>query len=797
MSVTKTYASPRNVKQLITTALTLGLLTGFIFGVWKSFVFIQANRYFELGMYNIAFSHLQPMVNHFTLAFTLVSVFIFLIGGLVYIAAHALKTRTSRHTYYAVTTILLLGAWLCTGYYFKTSPWYPASLSLSGIAVNDLLAYAFALLAGMLLRATPAIGTFVPRLMRKILAPRYALIALGLILVLNGYYYFQQLQTDRSGMNVLFITIDTLRADHLGCYGYKRDTSPNIDNLAKEGVVFSQGIVQWPKTLPSFASMLTGTYAHTNGITQSLGQAISSHFVLLAELLKNAGYSTAGFVTNPNLAVENNFNQGFDTYLQGWRMLGSNLAESVTDKGLSWLKSNKYKKPFFLWLHYLDPHSPYTPPKRYQQIYVNDKFYDGSQRVNVNHQNNYAMGRIPACSRLWRLNPSEAQINKSRWQLKVRQGSSAKLEFPPDHPEVVHIDIEKAESKANWDIQLNQRGLVIKANHTYITTFRARADRPRPLIVGLAKMTKPWNNLGLYKEFFLTTEWQSFKAEFLSIADEDTAGLHFNLADSNTSVDLAAVELIQVSGEDSGLVVTPFVQVPHDVVGYYIAQYDAEIRYMDEQIGRVLNELKAMGLEDNSLVILTADHGDGLGDHNYYFEHGRLPYDACSRVPLIIKIPGRNSVVKIIDKPVELIDVMPTILDVLQLSDDPEAQGKTLVPLMLGREDNTKKYAFTEAGYADDYQRVIRNDQWKLIYIPDEDDQSIMHGMPFELYNIKRDPHELNNLIEVETEVAAELKAKLLTWMASAKRIDTPDAEQDVTITEDNKKALRSLGYIK
>ncbi|MGH7900317.1 MAG: sulfatase family protein, partial [Thermodesulfobacteriota bacterium] len=177
--------------------------------------------------------------------------------------------------------------------------------------------------------------------------------------------------------------------------------------------------------------------------------------------------------------------------------------------------------------------------------------------------------------------------------------------------------------------------------------------------------------------------------------------------------------------------------------------------------------------------------------------HGRLPYDDCVRVPLIIKSPGLKSEIKVVDQPVELINIMPTVLDILNIPANKEAQGRSLMPLMLGNSDSIPKYAFTESGRALNYQRMIRTKRWKLIYIPDRKDQSIMQGMPFELYDIENDPHELNNLINVEVGIASELKRELFKWMESANRVnELPQPEENVKIDKKTEENLKSLGYI-
>jgi len=632
-SNTKKYAKFEYLRQLISICVILG----FIFGVGKALLFINSNRYLELGMYNTAFSNFQSIVNYFFLtlpfAFIIVSVAILFFIYLALITLLKDKTKGQKHTYYIAAIISLVGLFLISGYQLNKLPWYPPFFSKGGFFYNIIVTLSFILVGFIILKKSPKVlSHIVPRIFHF----RIALIAVFLLLILNGVFYYHELQMDRNGPNVLFITVDTLRADHLGCYGYVRDTSPNIDKLANEGILFSNAVVQWPKTAPSFASMLTGTYGYHNGVMRSTPQKIDIYFVLLPEILKNANYNTVGVVTNGTLDAVYNFNQGIDTHIETWHEYGSTDAEYVTEYALSWLKKNANKGKFFMWLHYIDPHGRYEPPEPYNEIYVGDKYYDGSRKTKLNSGISEDIGGIP---------------------------------------ENVHLG-------------------------------------------------------------------------------------------------------------------------KHTEVDYYIAQYDAEIRYMDEHIGKVLDEVKAMGLSDNTIIIFTADHGESLGEHNYYFAHGRLPYNDNVEVPLIIMNPGLKSEIKVIDQPVELINILPTVLDILDIPINKEAQGKSLVPLMLGNSDSIPKYVFTEAGFQMNYQRVIRTKKWKLIYVPDEKDQRIMQGMPFELYDIENDPKELNNLVNVETKIASELQKELFKWMESAKGVNGLPSPGTVVIDKKTEENLKSLGYI-
>ena len=121
--------------------------------------------------------------------------------------------------------------------------------------------------------------------------------------------------TQAAKRNVLLISLCSVRADHLGCYGYSRATSPQIDAFAKTGVLFEHAVTQWPKTVPSFVSLLTGLYPHTAEVMRiTPWQRLDDSFITLAEAFKAAGYQTAAYVSSPALNKSGNLSQGFDAY---------------------------------------------------------------------------------------------------------------------------------------------------------------------------------------------------------------------------------------------------------------------------------------------------------------------------------------------------------------------------------------------------------------------------------------------------------------------------------------------------
>lgn len=178
---------------------------------------------------------------------------------------------------------------------------------------------------------------------------------------------------------IVLISIDTCRADYLSCYGYPRKTTPNIDDLAKEGILFENVISPVPLTLPGHASMLTGTIPPYHGVHNNTDYKLASSNVTLAERLKEAGYTTSAFISAFVLDSQFGLNQGFDTYNDDFedRHMAANISErkaaEVSRLGAGWLENNR-DRDFFLFLHYYDPHNPYEPPQPFSTDYAGNLY---------------------------------------------------------------------------------------------------------------------------------------------------------------------------------------------------------------------------------------------------------------------------------------------------------------------------------------------------------------------------------------------------------------------------------------
>jgi arylsulfatase A-like enzyme len=418
--------------------------------------------------------------------------------------------------------------------------------------------------------------------------------------------------------NVVVLTLDTTRADHLGVYGYERAHTPNLDAWAKRGTVYWQTIAQIPITNPNHASLFTSKYPQTHGVLYN-GWFLDYANLTLADILAERGYTTAAFVSAFPLKTEvSGLQQGFQTYDDDFslldryaslmalriveRLAGLGLgvlerqAEAVTDSVLAWVAKDP-GEPFFLWVHYFDPHTPYIPPPSYERLH------------------------------------------------------------PP--------------------------------------------------------------------------------------ADD---------------------------GE----------------VARQIALYDGEISYMDEQVGRVLSKLEAEGLLANTILVITADHGESLDEHDYYFDHSRYVYEPSMRVPLIIVYPPAVEAGVIIDEQVQTIDIMPTILRLLGIPLVGGLQGD-LLPLS-AREKSAQNAAFgqtrAQMHRPEGQKYSIRKGGWKYILSPNA-------GVT-ELYDLTADPGELNNLVSVETELAQRLEAELSEWLMQTPRVE---AVRESAIDPETQEKLERLGY--
>ncbi|MBI4882205.1 MAG: sulfatase [Planctomycetes bacterium] len=340
---------------------------------------------------------------------------------------------------------------------------------------------------------------------------------------------------------MVLVTIDTLRADHLGCYGYARATSPRLDAFAAGGVRFERAVVATPRTTQSLASLLTATTPASHQVRRLEHRLLPEHFTVAERFLEEE-FTTGAFVSIPYFRKDaQGFEQGFGEEFDFFAGRDVRAGE-LTDQAIAWLEVHG-DEPFFLWVHYRDPHAPYFRPE-----------------------------------------PS-ADFPLPAWV----------------DPAMEHFHYWPIDEEGN----------------------------PRDP----ARMN----------EYRAMKELHKFGAR----------------------------------------------RLPDEDIERGRALYDAEIAYTDHHVGRLLDGLSRLGLED-AVVVVTADHGESLGEHDFWFDHGEFLYDDCLRVPLLVRAPGVPAAV--VRTQVGLIDVAPTLLDLFSLEALPDAQGKSFAAALFGHPLSARAY---------------------------------------------------------------------------------------------------------
>jgi len=473
--------------------------------------------------------------------------------------------------------------------------------------------------------------------------------------------------------NVLLVTIDTLRADHLSCYGYERPTSPHLDALAAEGWRCTH--VQSPraKTTPAIASLLSGLYPHDHGV-RDLSGPLRAPVPLLQEVLGRAGYRTAGLVGNFVLTdARSGLARGFDHWedtlpdLRGVppHAAPQRTASSLTDGALTWL-AEPSDRPWFLWLHYMDPHGAYEPPAEHRS-------FEGGPPV---------------------LLPLESELPAS----------------------TLH---------------------------------------------------------------------------------------HYRIAEYDVPADAR----------------TPEGRVDTEVVR---ARYDGEIHYADAELGRLLDHLRETGVLEHTLVVVTADHGESLGEHRYWYEHGVYAYQATCRVPLIVRPPAAlRATPGVRAGDLSLVDVAPTVLELVGLpprlgGEEDRAgslRGRSRAGLLL-RDESAGPPVFSEKVERAELDgavqiKAVRIGDWKLIrryaHRPERNpgEGRELVALSDELYDLESDPAEAHDLSQSPPAGApvAELRAALLDFAAAdvhfAELADILQQRREALERDDAEalRTLKALGY--
>lgn len=241
--------------------------------------------------------------------------------------------------------------------------------------------------------------------MRRAVA--FALVAAAVAIAAAAFLLRSRVEKPR---NVILISIDTLRQDRLGAYGYGRVTTPHLDALAARGVVFENATAPSSWTVPSHVSLLTGLYPHTHGATGRV-QSMNQTVVPLASWLGSFGYDTGGVVNFVLLGRSRGFARGFEYFEVIRRPLPEPAAPLVDEKALAWLDQPR-ERPFFLFVHHYDVHSDYAPKDPYRKMFVRP--YDGIATGSTDQLKAARFGRIE-------LGLADAQHLSDLYDAEIRQ----------------------------------------------------------------------------------------------------------------------------------------------------------------------------------------------------------------------------------------------------------------------------------------------------------------------------------------------------------------------------------------
>ena len=332
---------------LILFGLACGVVLGLVAGIFRAL----AHNYFEYGLYRSAGLLLREETTRWISVLSvlaLLSALWIALGGVI--GRGLKKSWTGPVQLLGLGGILLLGGWWINSNLLP-GLFHPLTAPLNGLYL------AFALLTGLI-----ASSSLSGRLFH--LGGWAAAVMVVLTLLLGGSLFASSRFSKPQGPNVVLITVDTLRADHLSIHGYFRPTSPNIDRLARESIWFKRALANSSWTAPSFYSMLTSQYPAVLGFEGNAHSRIQDRFLCLAELFQNSNYRTKGIIANTYLKHEvGGLGQGFEEYDESAVHLEPS-SPRVTELGLEFIDRHQ-DRPFFLFLQYQDPHYPWYLQEKY------------------------------------------------------------------------------------------------------------------------------------------------------------------------------------------------------------------------------------------------------------------------------------------------------------------------------------------------------------------------------------------------------------------------------------------------
>lgn len=501
---------------------------------------------------------------------------------------------------------------------------------------------------------------------------------------------------DASG-NLVLIVVDTLRADHLSCYGGETQT-PVMDALAASGVRFERAYSHIPITLPSHCTMFTSQLPREHGVYNN-GDRLAGRALTLAEVMHENYRVTAGFVSLGVLSATYGIAQGFDTYNDRFGDDWWKSAGEVNAEVFRWLDSNRPQR-FFLWVHYSDPHEPYAPPgDDYPEVFLalNDRpagsFHADGRTVVLDLELQPGVNRLT-------LRPAPAQ-----------RGKPLMFRYPALDPPGIEVELSGGWHKGT----VNPRNPGLVARPPVWLTLRNSA--PGPV----------------------------------------TARLRFTCEAEQTAAEKRAA-------------------------------YAREVEYTDRQLGILLDRLRADGWLDHALVVLTSDHGEGLGDH-VQMAHVDQLYEAQVRVPLLFSFPGTLPAGVVVPDVVSHLDLVPTIDRLLRLEDRGTRRGRDLSPAMMGGSLQPAPAVLLETfrpEAAVDRRGLLVGHEKYILSLPARRE---------ELYDLAHDPGEHANLVDQLPDRAGALARDLAVQISQAEA-KGGSVRPGWRLSEEERKRLETLGYI-
>lgn len=523
--------------------------------------------------------------------------------------------------------------------------------------------------------------------------------------------------------DIIFIVLDTQRADRLGCYGYEGrrgggTISPNLDSFAQDGVLFEQAVspAQW--TIPSHGSMFTGLYPTEHQLIQS-NRTLGPDRPHLAELLNQAGYQTVGFCNNPLVGILNNgLKRGFQTFYNYGGAIPSMPGQSTS---LPW------------------------PLNRLLESYT--QFL---RRISYPIQNWFGQSDLAF------------RVSLNAW-------------LTPLWSQMANFKGQNARSVRDVSRFLDERE-------------QKGAERPMFLFLNLMETHLPFRPPG---------EFVDRVAPYMR-------------------TDRRARDVMRRWNREAYRWAAPLAEPLPELESQVLSDmYDAEVAYQDDYLSHLFDALSQRSRARDTLTVIVSDHGDGLGEHQY-FGHAFVAYQELVHVPLILHWPAKMPAGRRIAGPVSTRRIYHTLLDAAgQLPDgqvyiDPaEIRGLTLMETIRGR-DPEAGTAYAEVYPPLNFAKAVRHrqpellerfrcmalrravvkDAWKLIQVAEQ---------PDELFNLALDPLELDDRLDEKPFEAGQLNKQLNAMARKAEALrDNLAAGGTLEIDDDEQllKRLRGLGYI-